>query len=145
LISFQQIDYKSSSQKYLNKKMTSFDLMNNEIKRPVDITILAILAIIAGVSLIIISFFMLLKTIESNGLELVYLLFAIFSFIIAYGFLTAKNWARILFILYLLVGIVYYLWENIEHPINIIITIIPTIIVIYILTRPHIKKYFLSQ
>lgn len=118
--------------------------MNNKIERPDAITFLAILVLIGGVSLIIIPILMFLKIFESNGLEFVYLIFAIFLFLITYGFFMAKNWSRILFILYLLVGIVYYLWENIEHPINIIITIIPTIIGIYILTRPHIKKYFLS-
>ena len=118
--------------------------MNNKIDRPDAITFLAILALIGGVSLIIIPILMFLKIFESNGLEFVYLIFAIFPFLITYGFFMAKNWSRILFILYLLVGIVYYLWENIEHPINIIITFIVIIILIYALTRPHIKKYFLS-
>jgi hypothetical protein len=119
--------------------------MNNKLKRPIDITIIAILAIIGGVSLIIISILMYLKIIEPSGWELVYPIFGLYAFLIAYGFLTAKNWSRILFIINLLAGAVYYLWENIEHPINIITTFIFIIIVIYILTRPHIKKYFLSQ
>jgi len=116
--------------------------MDNKIKRPVDITVLAILATIGGICLIAASILMLLKIIEPSGWELAYLIFAIFPFLIAYGFFTAKNWARIIFVLFLLVAAASYIWQNIDQLTLAIIPIISIFVVIYVLTRSHVKAYF---
>lgn len=111
-------------------------------KRPIDITILATLAIIGGMGCVLLSLLMIPKIITPSWWGFAYPIYAVFLFTIAYGFLKAKNWARIAFLLLVLIGAISYLWQGMREPIAIIIPIISSVVIIYVLTRPNVKSYF---
>jgi len=119
--------------------------MGSKKKRSMFISTLAFFAIIGEGSLIIISILMFIGMIDSNGLEIIFLLLAIFSMILTYGFLTAKSWSRIFFILYLIVVIIGILYQNISQILITIYPIASLAIVIFLLTRPNVKGYFASS
>jgi len=69
------------------------------------------------------------------------LILALVGFVLAYGFWTGKGWAWILGIIFSIIGIIIGLVSIIGNPSS-IIGIIINVLIIYYLTRPHVKAWF---
>jgi len=128
-------------------------------ERPTGVTILAILEIIGGIfSLIAGLMFLVLFVAMSSMIGGVpeaapfaillgafgavigglLILISIVCFIIAYGFWKGKGWAWVLGLIFAILGIISGL---ISLPMG-IISIIINGLIIYYLTRPHVKAFF---
>ncbi|MEM0444559.1 MAG: hypothetical protein QXO86_02865 [Nitrososphaerota archaeon] len=71
----------------------------------------------------------------------VLLIVALIGFVLAYGFWTGKGWAWILGIIFSIIGIILGLATIIGNPSG-IITVIINAVILYYLTRPHVKEWF---
>ncbi len=117
-------------------------------ERPTGVTILAVLYMIGGISVLIGGFLIsiilgdFMSSMSSlGGVEVdaglpmicwvVFLVIALFYFLIAFGLLKGKKWARTLAIIFAIIGLI-------NIPIG---TIISIIILIY-LFKPEVKAYF---
>ncbi|GBC71745.1 hypothetical protein HRbin02_01533 [Candidatus Calditenuaceae archaeon HR02] len=126
--------------------------------RPTGVTVLAILEIIGAIlSLLAAMAFFALGALAGAGSELgvmgglfaafgvafggLLLILALIGFVIAYGFWTGKGWAWILGIIFSIIGIIIGLVSIIGNPTSIIGIIINGLI-LYYLTRPHVKAWF---
>lgn len=69
------------------------------------------------------------------------LILALVGFVLAYGFWTGKGWAWILGIIFSIIGIIIGLVSIIGNPSSVIGIIINGLI-LYYLTRPHVKAWF---
>lgn len=135
--------------------------------RPLGVTILAILEVLVGILMLISSLgmFALSAFIDDEEflsqlgtevpqwlldsgptffiiLGVVFLIFAIFTFLLAWGFLKGKKWAWwlgiILAVLQIISGVVSILTSGIS---GIISTLIPVLILIYLI-QPSVKNWF---
>jgi hypothetical protein len=126
--------------------------------RPTGVTILAILEIIGAIlSLLGAVFFFTIGALAGvapaagplGGLFAVIgvafggllLILALIGFVLAYGFWTGKGWAWILGIIFSIIGIIIGLASIIGNPAS-IVGIIINVLIIYYLTRPHVKAWF---
>ena len=107
-----------------------------------DMHILAILIIVSSIWCIVLFLLMMLKIITPSWWGFVYPIYAIFLLVIAYGFLKAKNWARIIFLLMMVIAAIISLVQNLNDPTVLIFPMISYFVIFYILTRPHVKTYF---
>lgn len=126
--------------------------------RPTGVTVLAILEIIGAILSLMAaaaffavgalvgavpelgpmsSFFGLLGAVVGAAL----ILLAIVGFVLAYGFWTGKGWAWILGIVFSIIGILIGVVSVIGNPGG-VITIIINALILYYLTRPHVKAWF---
>jgi hypothetical protein len=138
-------------------------------KRPLGVTILAILEILGGILLLILSFgFFALAALINVGdirqrigtsvpdwvlnnaplffgaLGLFFLIMAIISLVLAWAFLKGKNWSRILAIIFLVLSIIGNVIGLVggTSVFSVILSILlPVIIVIY-LYQPSVKQWF---
>ncbi len=126
--------------------------------RPTGVTVLAILEIIGAILSLIgaMAFFALgaLVGVETEfeamggllaaaGVAFggLLLILALVGFVLAYGFWTGKGWAWILGIIFSIIGIIIGLVSIIGNPSSVIGIIINGLI-LYYLTRPHVKAWF---
>jgi hypothetical protein len=123
-------------------------------ERPVGVTILAILEIIVG----LVSFFGGLGAVILGGvlggliggtggvaaliggvvIGGILVIIGLVSFVIAYGFWKGSGWAWILGLIFAVIGLIMGL---ISLPSG-IITILMEALILYYLTRPHVKEFF---
>ncbi|MEM0482846.1 MAG: hypothetical protein QXM16_08210 [Nitrososphaerota archaeon] len=126
--------------------------------RPTGVTVLAILEIIGAIlSLLGAMALFALGALVGAGSELglmggffaavgvafggLLLILALVGFVLAYGFWTGKGWAWILGIIFSIIGIIIGLVSIIGSPSS-IIGIIINVLILYYLTRPHVKAWF---
>ncbi len=121
-------------------------------ERPFGVTVIAILEIIGGLVLIglgaffaavgmaagVIPFFGLPISIVYIGLAIILIILGLIAFAIAYGLWTGKGWAWTVALVFSIIGIIIGLLNLPGGIINIIINAI----IIYYLTRPHVKEFF---
>ncbi len=131
--------------------------------RPTGVTILAILEIIGGIFSLLAAaaLFALGALVGEAGMEMgealpgigflagtlaallggVFIITGLVAFLLAYGFWTGKGWAWILGIIFSIIGIVLGVVSLIGNPAS-IVGILINILIIYYLTRPHVKEWF---
>jgi len=71
----------------------------------------------------------------------VFIVVGLVAFVLAYGFWTGKGWAWILGIIFAIIGIVLGAVSLVGSPAS-IVGIVLNIVIIYYLTRPHVKEWF---
>ncbi|HID05244.1 MAG TPA: hypothetical protein EYH45_03790 [Candidatus Caldiarchaeum subterraneum] len=123
--------------------------------RPTGVTILAVLEIIGGilsllggVGLMVLAGFA--ATVPVVGIfagVLVALgaaltLLGILSFIVAYGLLKGMGWAWMLALILSIIGVIIGVVSLVQGGVSAVVGIIINVIIIYYLTRPHVKQYF---
>jgi hypothetical protein len=121
-----------------------------ELKRPLGVTILAILLIInsifavfLAISLTSLLYHIKIDYLLNNPVIFIYLFYLIFmipiTFILAYGLFKGIDTARFFTIFLYFVSIFVSIYSR-----NIIsmFSIFISLIIIYYLTRPHVKEYF---
>ncbi|MCS7136646.1 MAG: hypothetical protein RMJ14_05865 [Nitrososphaerota archaeon] len=123
-----------------------------QIERPFGVTVLAILEIIAGLILIGIGAIigaagMMAGVIPYVGwvfgpifiaLAVIIIILGLISFVVAYGLWTGKGWAWTVALILSIIGIIINLFSLPGGIVGIIINVI----IIYYLTRPHVKAFF---
>lgn len=141
--------------------------------RPLGVTILAILAFLLGLLFLlgaITSFlaaglpFEELQDLINNVPEIIlenaslifttfgvmFLIFAIISFLVTYGFLNGRQWAWSVGILLGILSIIsnmvnFLIYMDISNLSSAIIGIVIAVLIIFYLTRPGVKRYFFSS
>lgn len=130
------------------------------VSRPLGVTILAILEILGGIGLIglgasLLSLSVYVKLIKAmispklpitaglisviiTIMSVTLIITGLINFIIAYGLWKGKEWARILTIIFSILSILMGLFTL---PLG-IISIITGVIIMYYLTRSHVKAFF---
>ena len=101
-------------------------------KRPLGVTILAILAGISGISLIGVGI--------ANGSFGIVL--GIIWLIMAWGLWTGKGWAWIITVILTIISIILSVVAVVVGAVASIITLIIDIVILYYLYRPNVKSYF---
>jgi hypothetical protein len=130
-------------------------------ERPLGVTILAILEAIGGIIyivgiLLIGLFFEMITTFMPETMPrmvgffrgflgmivlviaIILLILGLISFLLAYGLWTGKGWAWTLTLIFSIIGILLGL---VSLPTG-IITILINVLILYYLTRPHVKAFF---
>lgn len=148
--------------------------LNSNTKRPIGVTILAVLAIIGGIALLIGGFFFIIFAgllsgssidINSNSsidiaslsflpmiLGIIMIIIGIIYFAVSYGLFKGKTWAWIITIIVTIISLIVQIVSAIiigllsgsieaalvSHVIGIIINGV----ILFYLSRPHVKAYF---
>ena len=73
---------------------------------------------------------------------LVFLIFGIIAFVLAYGLFTGRGWAWLWSLIFAVIGIILALFEAMSSLGSGILPIIIYLVIIYYLTRPHVKAFF---
>ena len=107
--------------------------------RPTGVTVLAVLAILAGIFSIAFGVLLLATSLLASALLLAN---GIFDFVLAIGYLGGNGWAWILGIVFGAINIVGSFIEIALRVSNNIIGIIFSTITIYYLSRVHVKVFF---
>ena len=118
-------------------------------ERPTGIALLVSLEFISGISALGMTFYLLTLTYFPGNSVTYFSLFGVTSLILAYGLWIGKRWARTITLTLSIVNILLWL-SNILGILTIspssfltsIINIVLSVVIIYYLTRPHIKDYF---
>ncbi len=122
------------------------------MERPTGVTILAILEIIAGILMFLGAAGMMVLASMGSAVPMAGIVFGVFAvimalvlvilgiiaFILAYGLWNGKGWAWWLAIIFSVISIIV----NILSLPGGIIGIIIAVIILYYLTRPHVKEFF---
>jgi hypothetical protein len=138
-------------------------------KRPVGVTILAILEIIVGILSLVgaLGFFALAVLINVGdirqrigtsvpdwvlnnaplffgALGIFFLIMAIISLVLAWAFLKGKNWARILAIIFLILSIIGNVIGILggTNVFSVILSILLPVIIVWYLYQPGVKQWF---
>jgi uncharacterized membrane protein HdeD (DUF308 family) len=131
--------------------------------RPTGVTILAVLEIIGGIFSLLAAaaFFALGALVGEAGMGMVeelpgigflagalaallggvFIIAGLVAFLLAYGFWTGRGWAWILGIIFSIVGIVLGVVSLLGNSAS-IVGILINILIIYYLTRTHVKEWF---
>jgi uncharacterized membrane protein HdeD (DUF308 family) len=131
--------------------------------RPTGVTILAVLEIIGGIFSLLAAaaFFALGALVGEAGMGMVeelpgigflagalaallggvFIIAGLVAFLLAYGFWTGRGWAWILGIIFSIVGIVLGVVSLLGNSVS-IVGILINILIIYYLTRTHVKEWF---
>ena len=125
--------------------------------RPTGVTILAVLEalgglvwLLAGAGIMMVG---ALMPIFGAGLAmvfgaiaglmgLVFLIFGIIAFVLAYGLFTGRGWAWLWSLIFAVIGIILALFEAMSSLGSGILPIIIYLVIIYYLTRSHVKAFF---
>jgi hypothetical protein len=124
--------------------------------RPTGVTILAALEAIGGLlSLLGGAGMMMVGALVPMAVEMpmffgamtgvmgaAFLVFGIIELVLAYGLFTGKGWAWLWSLVFAVVGIILALFRAVGSLGSIILPLIIYLIVIYYLTRPHVKTFF---
>lgn len=119
--------------------------------RPLGVTILAVLYILGGLFLLVSGILsagastLILGAIGAaiGGIILVlFIIFAIISFLIAYGLWKGLKWGWWLIIIFSVIGLLLSIVSLIGSPVSGIVGIVIEAIVLYYMTRKEAKTYF---
>jgi len=125
--------------------------------RPTGVTILAVLEALSGLVWLLAGAGMMmvgaLMPIFGVGLpmflgaiaglmSLVFLIFGIIAFVLAYGLFTGKGWAWLWSLVFAVIGVILALFEIMSSLGSGILPIIIYLVIIYYLTRHHVKVFF---
>lgn len=118
-------------------------------ERPTGIALLVSLEFISGLIGLGMTFYLLTLTYFPGNSVIYFSLSGVTSLILAYGLWIGKRWARTITLILSIVGILLW-FSNILGILTIspssfltsIINIALNVVIIYYLTRPHIKDYF---
>jgi hypothetical protein len=115
--------------------------------RPIGITIIAILNIIAGIFGVIAGFeFISLSNVSHSGLNIsiggFVIGIAIFSFAVAYGLLKGRSWAWTISVILSTISVILNAVSIVGGNFSGIVPLIISGITLYYLYRPHVKAYF---
>ena len=125
--------------------------------RPTGVTILAVLEALGGLVWLLAGAGMMmvgaLMPIFGVGLlmflgaiaglmSLVFLIFGIIAFVLAYGLFTGKGWAWLWSLVFAVIGVILALFEIMSSLGSGILPIIIYLVIIYYLTRHHVKVFF---
>ena len=140
------------------KPMKSEQASNHEMRRPTGITILGILEIISGVVLAILAavfgalsgsmgemmYGMMGEFVGAFGgiLAAVFGILAAISFLIAWALFSAKRWARIIVIIFSIIGLMMDAVSLVSGNPFSIASVILNIIILWYMWRPHVIAYF---
>jgi hypothetical protein len=108
-----------------------------QTKRPLGVTIIAVLMIIGGILSIIGGIILLIF-----GIGIFLILLGIASLVIAWGLLKAKRWAWILTVIISIITIIYSIVGIATGRFDSVINLILYGIILYYLFRPDVKAYF---
>ena len=118
-------------------------------ERPTGIVLLAGLEFISGILNLGITFYLLTLTYFPGNSILYFSVFGVVTLILAYGLWIGKKWARTTTFILSIVGILFWLSNLLgiltispSSDLTSIINIVLNVVIIYYLTRPHIKDYF---
>lgn len=111
--------------------------MENQRHRPLGITIIAILAIIAGISSIAVGV-PLLAVLIGIG----FIILGIVYLAVAYGLWKGKKWAWTITLIVSVISIIIGIASLATGNVGAIIQIIISAVIIYYLYRPNVKAYF---
>jgi uncharacterized membrane protein HdeD (DUF308 family) len=111
--------------------------MENQRHRPLGITIIAILAIIAGISSIAVGVPLLVVLIGIG-----FVILGIVYLAVAYGLWKGKKWAWTITLIVSVISIIIGIASLATGNVGAIIQIIISAIIIYYLYRPNVKAYF---
>lgn len=106
-----------------------------EKSRPLGITIITILMVIIGISILV------------NGIILpytfpVHIVLAIAWFVLAWGLWTGRGWAWIITLILAIISAIFNIISIISMNFGSIFSLIVNIIIIYYLYRPNVRAYF---
>jgi len=118
-------------------------------ERPTGIVLLVSLEFLAGIFALGMTLYLLTLTYFPGNSVTYFTLFGVMSLILAYGLWIGKRWARTITLILSIIGILLWL-SNIlgvlsispSSFLNSIINIVLNMVIIYYLTRPHLKDYF---
>ena len=125
--------------------------------RPTGVTILAVLEaigglvwLLAGVGMMMVGALMPLFGVGlpmflgaiAGLVSVVFLIFSIIAFVLAYGLFTGKGWAWLWSLVFAVIGIILALFEAMSSLGSGILPMIIYLVIIYYLTRPHVKDFF---
>ena len=125
--------------------------------RPSGVTILAVLEalgglvwLLAGAGMMMVGALMPLFGVGlpmflgaiAGLMSLVFLIFGIIAFVLAYGLFTGRGWAWLWSLIFAVIGIILALFEAMSSLGSGILPIIIYLVIIYYLTRPHVKAFF---
>jgi uncharacterized membrane protein HdeD (DUF308 family) len=111
--------------------------MENQRHRPLGITIIAILAIIAGISSIAVGVPLLVVLIGIG-----FIILGIVYLAVAYGLWKGKKWAWTITLVVSVISIIIGIASLATGNVGAIIQIIISAVIIYYLYRPNVKAYF---
>jgi len=75
-------------------------------------------------------------------MSLVFLILGIIAFVLAYGLFTGKGWAWLWSLVFAVIGVILALFEAMSSLGSGLLPIIIYLVIIYYLTRPHVKAFF---
>ena len=110
--------------------------MENQRHRPLGITIIAILAIIAGISSIAVGVPLLLVLIGIG-----FIILGIVYLVVAYGLWKGKKWAWTITLIVSVISIIIGIASLATGNVGAISQIIISAVIIYYLDRPNVKAY----
>ena len=125
--------------------------------RPTGVTILAVLEalgglvwLLAGAGIMMVGALMPIFGVGlamvfgaiAGLMGLVFMIFGIIAFVLAYGLFTGKEWAWLWSLIFAVIGIILALFEAMSSLGSGILPIIIYLVIIYYLTRPHVKAFF---
>jgi len=125
--------------------------------RPSGVTILAVLEalgglvwLLAGAGMMMVGALMPLFGVGlpmflgaiAGLMSLVFLILGIIAFVLAYGLFTGKGWAWLWSLVFAVIGVILALFEAMSSLGSGILPIIIYLVIIYYLTRPHVKAFF---
>jgi hypothetical protein len=124
--------------------------------RPTGVTILAVLQALGGlIWLLAGAGMMMVGALLPIAIELptffgaitglmgiVFLIFGLVALVLAYGLFTGRSWAWLWTLIFAVIGILLGLLGAVGSLGSVIVPIIIYLIIIYYLTRPHVKAFF---
>jgi len=125
--------------------------------RPTGVTILAVLEALGGLVWLLAGAGMMmvgaLMPIFGVGLPMflgaiaglmsvIFLIFGIIAFVLAYGLFSGRGWAWLWSLVFAVIGIILALFEAMSSFGSGILPMIIYLVIVYYLTRPHVKTFF---
>jgi uncharacterized membrane protein (DUF2068 family) len=110
---------------------------NYQKHRPLGVTVIAILTLIAGIAFIAIGAALLVV-----GIGFALIAIAIAYFVMAYGLWKGKSWAWTITLILSVIGIIFAIASIAAGNIGAVFHIIINAVIIYYLYRPNVKAFF---
>jgi len=110
---------------------------NYQKHRPLGVTVIAILTLIAGIAFIAIGAVLL-----AVGIGFALIAIAIAYFVMAYGLWKGKSWAWTITLILSAIGIIFAIASIAAGNIGAVFHIIINAVIIYYLYRPNVKAFF---
>jgi len=75
-------------------------------------------------------------------MSVIFLIFGIIAFVLAYGLFSGRGWAWLWSLVFAVIGIILALFEAMSSFGSGILPMIIYLVIVYYLTRPHVKAFF---